>query len=1432
MSCLLEEVADIGNPLEIVQWLCPHLCPGRGHSSPHSGRASTSLTDIDWSQEWDGWNDIDHGGGGGGTLSVSNEEISSQKRSSTSSPSPQPEASWLTECVTAMSPTCDLMAIGYKNRLVILSRRWENLSEEKEGMKLVTTWRGTVGYAPNDEISALLCLPLISQKQSSTGGPDWTCIIVGFSSGYVAMYTESGLVLLSQQFEDGVVLSLKCRTQPAGSPLLLAQDGTEELVILYPRAITTIDGFSLFQTLRGCRNQVAKAAASGGDTVTVPPLGYKKWGLVDQGTVVDCTAPGMSPPCVYDHMAYTSLAKGFNHSVSTAVPATSLHLTTGRSPFTGFLTAQEGSAPPFVADVARLYASKLKDALVSAASGWLFGKSKNKDVDPSKMKPKIESATPLPYRWSLPDKPRLGLTISMAAGRRLATVTDDLGRVTLIDVQKGTALRMWKGYRDADCGWVEVEGEWGGSKRWVTFLLIYAPRRGLLEVWMPQQGPRVAAFNVPKQSRLIYTPHTLLGTNSVRGVRCKVFPVIFITPDGTMSEITIPFHLALGGKTSKRARDLHLVKTLKAHLKSGSEAEVLTVISEIKTMAVRKQAVATLILSQHLTVSLLQGLLDLFLPIYTREEEVEVKEGVQMLDHESRLFGQQLVRLRQLLSLYLVLSKLHSAREASPDPEDSVLLEELAKILVLTPEETTDLMSACGCNEPFKAGSSKRVRFPEAELVLSIGSYIRCWDVSVGVLARDVGTSALPTQLKADIQLEKRIRLGELLFGWKWHRESIRKFHESVATSGANPESLLHLALEHWSHGSIPDIVATLHFGMVVHTLSSLAESKIVSDVSEQSEWWTVVRDKLVASEQPYHAYLAALLCRGVHATLETKIHQIRVKESVNRGEEMEITDEGNEESKTQATTTKFMSLNDWEGLSMEMVEWNLVLWQLGCLLPLSRLSSCLPSSGLVRQPKLEVSVKMLLDKGKGYVAELVANWFIGSGISLSVIKRLLTQHDKQRKKKQQLDMEVVEAEEETQIMPDEAPPSEEESESELYNYNEIFELLENVGDKFPHSVAGDSVLTNMAWELAAAWHKNPDDVTQLSQAVAHIAEIKNSHIRHGVSVMIWETWVSKSIQAALGLVEKVGRLPKDRLCLRDLGFGEHTLAPVFKASFSLLEQVLEANVVCEVEKPLVLTADRFWSGQEGSPALVELTIMQKATCYDLVYHHHQLLSVLFFIAHLNLKNMKPLSCFDGKGRSVFFKPLSTTWNLDGQTDPNVSKARMSLMCKVISASVNALPDNNSSSQGIPAGVRQALDLSRGWNMEVDPLYRQYICELYNSGFDKQAEEIIPMASDRAMLGSQLVLLAGQRLHHHLAVSTRSAHHQALTAPAITEWLKSLDSGSLRCPAVPLKLSVELLSQTLHLLPEGTQEYRMATALHQTFTAFVQDEEEEPGLPT
>lgn len=57
--------------------------------------------------------------------------------------------------------------------------------------------------------------------------------------------------------------------------------------------------------------------------------------------------------------------------------------------------------------------------------------------------------------------------------------------------------RMWKGYRDARCAWIEasssIESEVklskGKTQATALFLVIFAPRRGLLEVWSMQVSP-------------------------------------------------------------------------------------------------------------------------------------------------------------------------------------------------------------------------------------------------------------------------------------------------------------------------------------------------------------------------------------------------------------------------------------------------------------------------------------------------------------------------------------------------------------------------------------------------------------------------------------------------------------------------------------------------------------------------------------------------------------------------------------------------------------------------------------------------------------------------------------------------------------------------------------------------------------------------------
>ena len=93
------------------------------------------------------------------------------------------------------------------------------------------------------------------------------------------------------------------------------------------------------------------------------------------------------------------------------------------------------------------------------------------------------------FNWSLKrfginDHRRKAESIIIAPANNLAATTDSLGRVILIDVQKGIAVRIFKGYRDAQIGWICVddESEEKNNKRYALYLIIYAPRRGLLEV--------------------------------------------------------------------------------------------------------------------------------------------------------------------------------------------------------------------------------------------------------------------------------------------------------------------------------------------------------------------------------------------------------------------------------------------------------------------------------------------------------------------------------------------------------------------------------------------------------------------------------------------------------------------------------------------------------------------------------------------------------------------------------------------------------------------------------------------------------------------------------------------------------------------------------------------------------------------------------------
>jgi hypothetical protein len=77
----------------------------------------------------------------------------------------------------------------------------------------------------------------------------------------------------------------------------------------------------------------------------------------------------------------------------------------------------------------------------------------------------------------LDDPPRKALRVWMASRGSLGAVADNLGRVSLIDGLGGLVVRVWKGYRDAQCAWVEREndGQVSGCICWSRMDLQWSP---------------------------------------------------------------------------------------------------------------------------------------------------------------------------------------------------------------------------------------------------------------------------------------------------------------------------------------------------------------------------------------------------------------------------------------------------------------------------------------------------------------------------------------------------------------------------------------------------------------------------------------------------------------------------------------------------------------------------------------------------------------------------------------------------------------------------------------------------------------------------------------------------------------------------------------------------------------------------------------------
>uniref|UniRef100_A0A8C4H929 RAB3 GTPase activating protein subunit 2 (non-catalytic) n=1 Tax=Dicentrarchus labrax TaxID=13489 RepID=A0A8C4H929_DICLA len=1232
---------------------------------------------------------------------------------------------WLQDCVVAMSPCSDLLVVAREQKAVFLSAKWRSNDSGREEMTLAVSWTGTLMTWKTTEdkekcVSSSVCIPLASQKRSSTGRPDWTCVVVGFTSGYVRFYTENGVLLLAQLLHEDPVLRLKCRTyEIPRHPGVTEQH--EELSILYPAALVTIDGFSLFQSLRACRNQVARAAAAGSDVIQPPPLAYKKWGLQDMDTIVDHSSVGIMTLCVFDQMKNASILGGFNASVKGSPPAMSQYVTVGGGPYTGFYYAVEGSSQPLLSHVALAVASKLTSALFNAASGWLgWNKNKNEEEAVQKQKPKVEPATPLGIRFGLPDSRRHGESICLSPCNTLAGVTDDFGRVSLLDLARGISIRMWKGYRDAQLGWLQVPEERGDRefspsaslpRRHALFLVIYAPRRGILEVWAMQQGPRVGAFTVGKHCRLLYAGYRLMGVNSVtsQGWQLHTQQVCLLDPiTGALRTVNIPFHLALSDKKSERAKDMHLLKRLTTILRSREvepdilESEAKSVLLDIKHPAIKKQLLSP-----------------------TQQDSFE---GIE----------EELSRVGPTLQRYAQLTSRPSVSFAQDSP--------------YSPLPAQAFLSQMECTED---GELRVIRGSETE-----------WN-----------------------------RLGNFMFwGCLCGNSPLHKVCDTLQEAGISPQQLLSLLLSVWLQREKEMLQKPGETVRNLHTLL-IALSNMKGAVEESwdtqsiSPWWQQVRHTCIQSHNSAAALLAAFVAhRAAKASITSR--------------------------KIPVYLPRLLSLqSEWEAVSLELEQWVVFVRQLEDVLVLQTLLLVPPPQGSGGGAAAQCSIKTLMEGGTGGIADSVSKWVFRHNLSPERLKEILQKR------------EDKEAEDKLEQKAGEEGKEQEEK-----------KLLVAVCQRFPHSLSPDLLFAHCCWEYVVQWNKDPEESRYLSWAVEHLKLVSSPHIQLGISTMMWSTFIVKRLSAAAFLMEKVGKSPKDRLCRRDVGMGDKAATYFLGCCVQLLQILMEADSAVEEVPAPELSVEEAWFGAEGPASIAELALEQRGVHYPLVQHHCLLASLLHSAMTFSLK-VKPLSLFDSKGKNAFFRDLTTIQLMpSGDMDPGLISLRQEFLLRVLTAWVQAIDDSSGTSppplpsSGPKADWWPSMCLELGSLLQVNPdiLRRHLVCELYNQGLDPRAEEVMLEVEDKDVLGSQLLVLTGQRLSYSLLHSqsqTQAAMELlARLPPTLCTWLKAMDPGELRCPLVPLPQTSRLVGRLIEILPENHAQYSLALHLLEAVEALTTED--------
>jgi len=109
------------------------------------------------------------------------------------------------------------------------------------------------------------------------------------------------------------------------------------------------------------------------------------------------------------------------------------------------------------------------------------------------------------------DNPRRITSVTVDPSGKVIATADSLGRVMCVELESKQVVRMWKGFRDAECFWIQMPRDRDLSP--ALYIVIHARQRRVVEVYRMRHGPRVKSISVGRNAQIIQSKKRVTSIN-------------------------------------------------------------------------------------------------------------------------------------------------------------------------------------------------------------------------------------------------------------------------------------------------------------------------------------------------------------------------------------------------------------------------------------------------------------------------------------------------------------------------------------------------------------------------------------------------------------------------------------------------------------------------------------------------------------------------------------------------------------------------------------------------------------------------------------------------------------------------------------------------------------------------------------------------------